>query len=365
MDLGVGRARGEVVAVEGDVDVPERDLGLEQVARPAGAGGWRGARRGGGCPRARRGGRRASPRSRARCARACGGCRPRRGRPWAASYGPSWPHGTGLKGVAQKLAAATDVGTGAVPAMRSARDVCPRILGGRTVAQSGRRGRARSTTLLGTCTTPTLAPLTADVQPRCSRAERDLASSGWMHLRGRSRRRRLALRLDERRARRAPGTGPRSRRSRAGRRCRGRSRAPRRGRRAGSSAWRGGSARAAGRRRRARARRPGRRSSGRSRARGRARRTRNVASWTSTSAPWASTSTAWHGAVSPESTIRRPGRGSPTTCSGRHAADGLAALQAPEVRALGDAEARAPRRRRSAPGGRPRRTRSRRPRPGA
>jgi hypothetical protein len=30
--LGVGPAGGEVVAVEGDVDVPERDLVLEQVA---------------------------------------------------------------------------------------------------------------------------------------------------------------------------------------------------------------------------------------------------------------------------------------------------------------------------------------------
>ena len=43
----------------------------------------------------------------------------------------------------------------------------------------------------------------------------------------------------------------------------------------------------------------------------------NVASWTSRSASCASTSTAWHGAVSPEMTIRRPGRVSPITCSER------------------------------------------------
>jgi hypothetical protein len=40
MDLGIGPAGGEVVAVERDVDVPERDVGLEQILdEPVDAGG--------------------------------------------------------------------------------------------------------------------------------------------------------------------------------------------------------------------------------------------------------------------------------------------------------------------------------------
>ena len=67
---------------------------------------------------------------------------------------------------------------------------------------------------------------------------------------------------------------------------------------------------------------------------------RNVASCTSRSARWAKTSVAWQGAVSPEITIRRPRRGSPITCSGLHAVDGLAALEAAEVGAGLDPEPR-------------------------
>ena len=64
----------------------------------------------------------------------------------------------------------------------------------------------------------------------------------------------------------------------------------------------------------------------------------NVASCTSTSASWANTSTAWHGAVSPEMHDPPAGARLPHHLLGAHAVDGLAALQAAEVRPVGHAE---------------------------
>ena len=78
-------AHGEVVAVEGDVEVAGGRLGLEQVGdEPVQARGEVGAAAVDADQRevARRG---SSRRSRARCAPACAGRRPRRGRPWADS----------------------------------------------------------------------------------------------------------------------------------------------------------------------------------------------------------------------------------------------------------------------------------------
>ena len=66
--------------------------------RRAGAGGRRAAPRDGGCRRARpRRAPRSSRRSRARCARACGACRPRSRTTLAFGMAPSWPLGTGLR----------------------------------------------------------------------------------------------------------------------------------------------------------------------------------------------------------------------------------------------------------------------------
>ena len=68
-----------------------------------------------------------------------------------------------------------------------------------------------------------------------------------------------------------------------------------------------------------------------------------VASWTRTSASFATSRTLAAGAVSPASTILRPGRGGPRTCSGRTSppsgsSTGLARLQAAEERPLGDSQ---------------------------
>ena len=109
MDHRVGRARGEVVAVEGDVEVAERDVGARAGPRRAGAGARRDARRAGGCPRGRAGRLGVSSRrSRARCARASAACRPRRGRPSGGPFRPSWPLGTGLRALREQRSSGLD-----------------------------------------------------------------------------------------------------------------------------------------------------------------------------------------------------------------------------------------------------------------
>ena len=65
---------------------------------------------------------------------------------------------------------------------------------------------------------------------------------------------------------------------------------------------------------------------------------RKVASWTSRSAPCAATRRVSHGSVSPDTTTLRPAPRRPDHLAGRHAVDGLAPLEAAEVRARGHAE---------------------------
>ena len=105
-DLG-RLARGEVVAVEGDVDVARGQLGLEQVGdqpvQPRGEVGAAAVDADEG-DRARRG---SSRRSRARSARACAARRPRRGRPSPGSSSRSFLASRGrVKGTADEPSSA-------------------------------------------------------------------------------------------------------------------------------------------------------------------------------------------------------------------------------------------------------------------
>ena len=163
--------------------------------------------------------------------------------------------------------------------------------------------------------------------------------------------RRLLRGPDVHRARRARGTGSRSRRSRAGRSCSGRPRAPRRGARRRRSGSRRGSARASAPPRRGR--QLGRLAGG-GVARSRRARSRSssakVASWTSRSASWAATSVISHGAVSPESTTLRPGRGLAHHLLGADAVRRSPRAGGGRSRAPADAELARPARRRSARG---------------
>ena len=102
-DRGV-REPGEVVAVVGDVERPDRDRYAPRAARSAPPGDARAGPRGCGCRRARgRRCRRCARRSRARCGSWLGAGRPRPGRGVRSSVSPWRPRRTALKGSARSI----------------------------------------------------------------------------------------------------------------------------------------------------------------------------------------------------------------------------------------------------------------------